>query len=144
MRSKGRGTTAARSDSRTSRLAPDASRAQPNRSTQDKLAKLGVRRPFDLVLHLPLRYEDETRLTPIAEAPPGQPVQVQGEIVHADIMFRPRRQLVCQVKDATGLLFIRFLNFYPNQAAALAVGARVRLFGEVRPGFFGEEMVHPR
>ncbi len=119
-------------------------RSAPPRSTLDKLAKLGIRRPFDLVLHLPLRYEDETRLTPIAQAPPGQTVQVEGEIVHADIMFRPRRQLVCQVKDASGLLFIRFLNFYPSQAKALAVGARVRLFGEVRPGFFGEEMVHPR
>ncbi|HSD60424.1 MAG TPA: ATP-dependent DNA helicase RecG [Burkholderiales bacterium] len=123
---------------------PSADPAAPNRSTLEKLAKLGIRRPFDLVLHLPLRYEDETRLLPIAGAPPGQTVQVQGEIVHADIMFRPRRQLVCQVKDASGLLFIRFLNFYPNQARALCVGARVRLFGEVRPGFFGEEMVHPR
>jgi ATP-dependent DNA helicase RecG len=139
VRGKGRETAAARKAS-----AGPAAGAAPNKSTQDKLAKLGIRRPFDLVLHLPLRYEDQTRLTPIAGVPPGQPVQVQGEIVHADIMFRPRRQLVCQVKDDSGLLFIRFLNFYPNQVKALAVGARVRLFGEVRPGFFGEEMVHPR
>jgi ATP-dependent DNA helicase RecG len=123
----------------------DAPRAGvPNKSTLDKLGKLGIRRPFDLVLHLPLRYEDETRVVPIANAGPGAMVQVEGEIVHADVMFRPRRQLVCQVKDASGLLFIRFLHFYPNQANILAKGARVRLFGEVRPGFFGEEMVHPR
>jgi ATP-dependent DNA helicase RecG len=131
-------------DARPSASASRSASSGPGKSTLDKLAKLGIRRPFDLVLHLPLRYEDETRLTPIAEAPPGRTVQVQGEIVHADIMLRPRRQLVCQVKDASGLLFIRFLNFYPNQAKALSVGARVRLFGEVRPGFFGEEMVHPR
>jgi len=117
---------------------------ETDRSTVSKLRRLGIHRPFDLVLHLPLRYEDETRLVPIAEAPPGATVQVEGEVIHSDIMFRPRRQLVCQVKDASGLLFIRFLNFYPNQARMLALGARVRLFGEVRPGFFGEEMVHPR
>jgi len=140
----GRG--AARGAGRRSRVSKAARAAPPesDRSTVAKLRRLGIHRPFDLVLHLPLRYEDETRLVPIAGAPPGATVQVEGEIIHADIMFRPRRQLVCQVKDASGLLFIRFLNFYPNQARMLAPGARVRLFGEVRPGFFGEEMVHPR
>jgi len=113
-------------------------------SLNSKLAKLGIRTDFDLVLHLPLRYEDETVLTPIDAARHGAPALVEGEVVASDIAFRPRRQLVVQVRDASGVLFARFLNFYPSQARALAPGVRVRLFGEVRPGFFGDEMVHPR
>jgi len=109
-----------------------------------KLAKLGLRTDFDLVLHLPLRYEDETVLTPIAEARHGTPVLVEGDIVSSEVAYRPRRQLVLKVRDASGLVFVRFLNFYPSQAKTLAAGRRVRLFGEVRPGFFGGEMVHPR
>ena len=109
-----------------------------------KLAKLGIRRQFDLVLHLPLRYEDETRLTPIAQAREGAPVQVEGRVIESQIAYRPRRQLVCKIEDDSGLLYMRFLNFYGSQAKALTAGARVRAFGEVRPGFFGAEMVHPR
>ncbi|MBI5911540.1 MAG: ATP-dependent DNA helicase RecG [Betaproteobacteria bacterium] len=109
-----------------------------------KLAKLGIHRDFDLVLHLPLRYEDETRLTPIAEAHEGAPVQVEGTVIDSQIAYRPRRQLICKIEDASGLLYLRFLNFYGSQAKALAPGARVRAFGEVRPGFFGAEMIHPR
>ena len=96
------------------------------------------------MLHLPLRYEDETRLTSIAEAREGAPVQVEGTVIDSQIAYRPRRQLVCKIEDESGLLTMRFLNFYGSQAKALAPGARVRAFGEVRPGFFGAEMVHPR
>jgi ATP-dependent DNA helicase RecG len=109
-----------------------------------KLAKLGVRSDFDLVLHLPLRYEDETVLTPIGAARHGTPVLVEGDIVSSEVAYRPRRQLVLKVRDDSGVVFVRFLNFYPSQAKTLAEGRRVRLFGEVRPGFFGGEMVHPR
>jgi ATP-dependent DNA helicase RecG len=109
-----------------------------------KLAKLGIRHQFDLVLHLPLRYEDETRLTAIADAREGAPVQVEGTVIESRIAYRPRRQLVCTIEDASGLLYLRFLNFYGSQAKALVAGARLRAFGEVRPGFFGAEMVHPR
>ncbi len=109
-----------------------------------KLARLGLRTDFDLALHLPLRYDDETVLTPIAEARHGAPALVEGEIVAAEIAYRPRRQLVLKVRDASGLLFVRFLNFYPSYLKTLVAGRRVRLFGEVRPGFFGGEMVHPR
>ncbi len=109
-----------------------------------KLAKLGIRREFDLVLHLPLRYEDETRITAIADARDGAPVQVEGTVIDSRIAYRPRRQLVCRIEDASGQLYMRFLNFYGSQAKALVAGARVRAFGEARPGFFGAEMVHPR
>src|SRR3954467_7048126 len=105
-----------------------------------KLAKLGVNREFDLVLHLPLRYEDETRVTPIAEAPPEAPVQVQGSVVETSIVYRPRRQLLCRIADSTGTLQLRFFNFYPSQAKILQEGALVRAFGEVRGGFLGGEM----
>ncbi|TAH50951.1 MAG: ATP-dependent DNA helicase RecG, partial [Betaproteobacteria bacterium] len=109
-----------------------------------RLAKLDLHRPEDLVLHLPLRYEDETRLTPIAVARPGFPAQVEGEVISSEVTLRPRRQLVARVRDASGTLVARWLNFYPSQQKMLAPGSRVRLFGEVRGGFFGDEMVHPR
>ncbi|MBE0623522.1 MAG: ATP-dependent DNA helicase RecG [Burkholderiales bacterium] len=116
----------------------------PPATLNAKLAKLGIRRQFDLVLHLPLRYEDETRLTAIADAHEGAPVQVEGTLIESRIAYRPRRQLVCRIEDASGFLYLRFLNFYASQAKALVAGARVRAFGEVRPGFFGAEMIHPR
>ncbi len=114
------------------------------RAVVDRLAKLGVTRPFDLVLHLPLRYEDETRLHSIAEAPHGALVQVEGVVVDCDVKFRPRRQLVARVRDSDGELTVRLLHFYPSQQKQLAPDARVRLVGEIRQGFFGAEMVHPR
>ncbi|HRM71075.1 MAG TPA: ATP-dependent DNA helicase RecG, partial [Thauera phenylacetica] len=109
-----------------------------------RLAKLDLRAPRDLLLHLPLRYEDETRLTPIAQVRPGFPAQVEGEMTSAEVVLRPRRQLVARIADGSGTLVARWLNFYPSQQKQLAPGARVRLFGEARGGFFGLEMVHPR
>jgi len=126
------------------RAGTGASPAPRSASPKAKLAKLGLRTDFDLVLHLPLRYEDETQLTPIAAARHGAPALVEGEIIASDIAYRPRRQLVLKVRDASGVLFVRFLNFYPSLAKTLTAGRQVRLFGEVRPGFFGGEMVHPR
>jgi ATP-dependent DNA helicase RecG len=110
----------------------------------EKLARLGLFTDADLLLHLPLRYEDETRLTMIRDARPGIAAQFEVEVVSSEIAFRPRRQLVARVRDATGDLVLRFLNFYPSQQKALAEGARLRVFGELRGGFFGDEMVHPR
>ena len=109
-----------------------------------KLAKLGIRHKRDLALHLPLRYEDETRLTRLADARPGEPVLIEAEVVESDVKFRPRRTLVVKLADGKDELWIRFLNFYPSQAKQFSPGKRIRLFGEVRPGFFGDEMVHPK
>src|SRR5439155_9712460 len=119
-------------------------RSSGSRTVAAKLVKLGIRREFDLVLHLPLRYEDETHVTPIANAPAGQPVQVEGTVCSTEILYRPRRQLVSRIEDSTGELALRFFNFYGSQAKALEQGAKVRAFGEVRTGFFGGEMIHPR
>jgi ATP-dependent DNA helicase RecG len=109
-----------------------------------KLAKIGLHCEADLLVHLPLRYEDETRLTPVSRAPWGEAVQVEVVVLAADIQFQPRRQLVVRAEDASGELTLRFFSFYPSQQAAMSPGSRIRAFGEVRGGFFGAEMVHPR
>lgn len=111
---------------------------------QEKLSRLGIRTEWDLILHLPIRYEDETHLFPIADAPAGQIVQVEGVIIHNEVVTRPRRQLVCQIEDGSGVLVMRYLNFYGSQIKTYAVGRRVRLLGEIRHGYHGMEMVHPK
>jgi len=115
---------------------------------RDKLRKLGLTRSTDLVLHLPIRYEDETALTSIATALDGVPLQVEAEVLDVSLQYRPRRQLVVRVSDASGELVLRFLNFYGSQTRQLErardEGKRLRLFGEIRHGFLGAEMVHPR
>ena len=111
---------------------------------RQKLAKIGLHSEADLLVHLPLRYEDETVVVPVASAPWGTPVQVEVVVSACEVQFRPRRQMVVRALDASGELTMRFFSFYPSQQAALAVGSRVRAFGEVRGGFFGAEMVHPR
>ncbi|MDR2678238.1 MAG: ATP-dependent DNA helicase RecG [Zoogloeaceae bacterium] len=127
------------------KAAPPRNTSAPRRSAlQEKLQRLGLKRRADLLLHLPLRYEDETRITPIAQASWQGMTQVEGEVIESTIQFRPRRQLVAQIADESGALTLRFLNFYPSQQTALTPGNRVRCVGEVREGFYGAEMVHPR
>ena len=109
-----------------------------------RLAKLDIHGPQDLLLHLPLRYEDETRCVAIADLQPGEPMQVEGVVADCEVRTRGRRQLVAQVRDDSGALTVRLLNFYPQQQKQLAIGQRVRLFGDARGGMFGNEMVHPR
>jgi ATP-dependent DNA helicase RecG len=110
-----------------------------------KLAKLGLTRDADLVLHIPLRWEDETRLTPIRELLPGDTAQVQATVTEAAIAYRPRRMLTLSVRDAGGgVLGIRFLHFYPSHSKLFQPGETFRFIGEVRGGFLGLEMVHPR
>ena len=113
-----------------------------------RLGRLGLERQSDFVLHLPLRYEDETRVLPIASAPDGAPVQLEAEVQEVSIQFRPRRQLVAQISDGSGELTLRFLNFFGSQTRQLERAReeklKMRLFGEIRQGFLGAEMVHPR
>ena len=133
------------------RRKPPRDEAAPKRaeSLADKLARLDIAREEDLVLHLPLRYEDHTRLVPLAQVKVGETVQTEGTVANVDIAYRPRRQLVCRIEevDARGGragLTLRFFSFYPNQQKALAQGARVRVYGDVREGYFGPEIVHPQ
>jgi len=122
-----------------------ANASTPAEKLAAKLQRLGLRSDMDLVLHLPLRYEDETRIVSIAEAGFmfGRPAQVEGIVTQCTVQFRPRRQLVVTIVDDSGPLVMRFLNFYGSQTKQFAEGVRVRARGEVRQGFFGAEIVHP-
>ena len=108
------------------------------------LAVQGLRnRDIDLALHLPLRYEDETRIVRLRDARDGDMVQIEAQVTHSEVTLRPRRQLRVTVDDGTGSCVLRFLNFYPSHQKTLSVGAQVRVRGEIRGGFLGREMVHP-
>lgn len=123
---------------------PKKPAAQPAKSGPQKaMDKLGLVRDIDLALHLPMRYEDETRIVRIADAREGETVQVEGVVRACQVQFRPRRQLVVHLDDGSGELVLRFLNFYPSQQKAWSEGTRVRARGEMRGGFLGREMVHP-
>ncbi len=116
-----------------------------------KLAKLGVHHLRDMLLHFPMRYEDQTRVRPINELVAGESVVVEGVVEHAETQFRPRRQFVALLRavgddgnnNFAPRLTLRYFNFYPNIVQALKVGATARVFGDVRDGRYGLEMVHP-
>ena len=118
------------------------------RALAARLAKLGIHAPPDLVLHLPLRYEDETRLTTLHAAQAGIPVLVEVRVARAEVVYRPRRQLVVHTEGDAGPLALRFFNFYPSQLKqfqrAIEQQLVVRAYGEVRSGRAGAEMAHPR
>ncbi len=109
-----------------------------------RFAKLGIRCDADLLLHLPLRYEDETRICPIAQALPGQVAQVQGEVVRREIVNRGRRSLLVEIRDDSATLTLRFFHFYGSQLRQFEPGTRIRAIGEIRGGLFGRELLHPR
>ncbi|OGB01942.1 MAG: ATP-dependent DNA helicase RecG [Burkholderiales bacterium RIFCSPLOWO2_12_FULL_64_99] len=108
------------------------------------MERLGLTRDIDLALHLPLRYEDETRLTLLREARDGETVQVEGVVRDNRIEARGRRQLIVRLHDGSGEVLLRFLNFYGSQQKSWGAGVRLRVRGELRNGFFGREMVHPQ
>lgn len=124
---------------------PSSKAAGSTSKASEKLARLGLRRDMDFVLHLPMRYEDETAVIPMHDAAlrGGNTVQVEGVVIASDVQYRPRRQLVVTISDDSGQVVLRFLNFYGSQLKQLAMGVRVRARGELRHGFFGAEMVHP-
>ncbi|WP_291014988.1 ATP-dependent DNA helicase RecG [Hydrogenophaga sp.] len=123
---------------------PGAKPAQAVLSAPQKaLRKLGLVRDIDLALHLPLRYEDETRIVRLSEAREGEVVQVEGAVTHSEVSFRPRRQLLVTLDDGSDTCTLRFFNFFPSQQKMLAVGARIRVRGEIRGGFMGRTMMHP-
>ena len=108
--------------------------------------KMGLDSPMALALHLPSRYEDETELCTIEEGliqGRFHSVQTQGVVIRNQVLFRPRRQMLVTIEDDSATLQLRFLNFYPSQQKQMAVGAHIRVRGEVREGFQGPEIVHP-
>ncbi len=127
-------------------MSADAAPAPPPKplsAAQKALRKLGLLRDIDLALHLPLRYEDETRITTLAQAREGEVVQLEGVVTQQEITYRPRRQLLVTLDDGTDTCTLRFFTFYPSHQKALAVGARVRVRGEIRGGFLGRSIMHP-
>ncbi len=109
----------------------------------EKLAALGIHTVQDLLFHLPLRYQDRTRITPIGALQPSIDAVIEGEVRAADIVFGRRRSLVCRIQDGTGTLTLRFYHFSAAQKQQFATGARVRCFGEPRRGASGLEIYHP-
>src|SRR5690606_40404842 len=109
----------------------------------DKLSRLGIHSVQDMLFHLPLRYVDRTRITPIGGLQPFGDVLVEGEVKLCDIALGRRRSLVCRIQDTTGTLSLRFFHFSAAQKNALQPGTRVRCYGEVRPGGSGLEIYHP-
>jgi ATP-dependent DNA helicase RecG len=116
---------------------------KPLSAPQKALRKLGLVRDIDLALHLPLRYEDETRLVRLADVRDGETGQFDAEVISCEMSFRPRRQLMVVVRDGDETCTLRFFNAYPSLQKSMAVGQRVRLRGEVRGGFMGRTMMHP-
>lgn len=107
------------------------------------LARLGIHNIEDLLFHLPMRYEDRTRVTPLGALRGGMHAVVEGEVQLTEVLFRRKRMLLTRISDGTGALTLRFFHFNKLQTDMLARGARVRCYGEVRPGSVTLEMVHP-
>ncbi|QDL53016.1 ATP-dependent DNA helicase RecG [Rhodoferax aquaticus] len=123
--------------------APKKPATAPKTAHDKALEKLGLVRDIDLALHLPLRYEDETRITKLDEAREGEHIQIEATVIECEVTFRPRRQLIVKVNDGTDICTLRFFSFYPSHQKALEVGKRVRVRGEAKGGFLGWTMLHP-
>ena len=111
--------------------------------TAEQLARLGIESVQDVLFHLPLRYEDRTRVCPIADAWPATTVSVQGEVVSSDITFGKRRSWVVVMRDGSGSMTLRFFHFSAAQKNSVVPGVQIRCFGEVKRGMRGVEMLHP-
>jgi len=112
-------------------------------AVQRALRKLGLVRDIDFALYLPMRYEDETQIVRLTDVRDGDTAQIEAVVTSSEVVYRPRRQLIVTVDDGSDTCQLRFFNFYPSQQKQLAVGARVRLRGEVRGGFMGRTIMHP-
>ncbi len=105
---------------------------------------MGIEDVFGLVMHLPIRYIDETIVTPIRDIQMGMLSQVEAEVIRAEIVYKPKKMLIVQVKDESASLQLRFLHFYPSQMKMFEVGTRIRVLGEARHNLFAFEMIHPQ
>ncbi|MEO8118451.1 MAG: ATP-dependent DNA helicase RecG [Rhodoferax sp.] len=124
-------------------VSPAKPPSKPLSGPQKALRKLGLDRAIDLALHLPLRYEDETRIVKLADVREGEVAQVEGVITACEVKISGHRQLLVTLDDGSDTCLLRFFSFYPSMQKALAVGNRVRVRGEIRGGFMGLTMMHP-
>ena len=122
---------------------PPAAASKTLSAPQKALRKLGLVRAIDLALHLPLRYEDETRIVRLRDAREGEEVQIEGVVISCEVSPGPRRQLLVVLDDGSGRCTLRFFSFYPSHQKTLAVGEQIRARGELRGGFLGWTMMHP-
>ncbi|HOW74969.1 MAG TPA: ATP-dependent DNA helicase RecG [Candidatus Competibacteraceae bacterium] len=111
----------------------------------ERLRRLGIHTAEDVLLHLPLRYQDRSRMTPINQLQPGEEALIEAQVLSSEVVARSRRFLLCHLADGTGVLTLRFFHFSPAQQQLLGQpGVRLRCFGEVRQGYNGGlEMIHP-
>ena len=105
---------------------------------------MGLEDVFSLVMHLPIRYIDETIVTPIRDIEMDVLSQIEAEVIRAEIVYKPKKMLIVQVKDTSGNLQLRFLHFYPSQMKMFEAGNRIRILGEARNNLFAFEMIHPQ
>ena len=112
-------------------------------SLEKKFIRLGIHNLQDLLFHLPVRYEDRTKLNTISSVKLGDHAQICGEIVSSNILYGRRRSLQCLLQDSTGLIFIRFFHFNATQKESLIPGKKIFCYGEVRRGSKGFEIYHP-
>lgn len=123
--------------------APVKPPSKPLTGPQKALRKLGLVRDIDLALHLPLRYEDETRIVRLSDVGEGDLAQIEGVVSACQVQLSGRRQLLVTLDDGSDTCTLRFFAFYPSQQRALAVGQKIRARGEIRGGLAGWQMMHP-
>lgn len=110
-----------------------------------KLAKLNIHNYWDLALHIPLRYEDLTKVYPIAETQVGQQVMIQGKIIGHEIVNKRSKQLIVRVDDGSSIISLLFFHFYPSYATQYAIGKQIRAHGEIKVDFYGNKTIfHPK
>ncbi|MFK2911777.1 ATP-dependent DNA helicase RecG [Pseudomonas sp. 3HC3] len=109
----------------------------------EKLAKVGLENLQDVLFHLPLRYQDRTRVVPIGQLRPGQDAVIEGVVSGTDVTMGKRRSLVVRLGDGSGVLTLRFYHFSNAQKEGLKRGTHLRCYGEARPGASGLEIYHP-
>jgi ATP-dependent DNA helicase RecG len=122
---------------------PVAALAGIGAQTARRFEKLGIRIIQDLLFHLPVRYEDRTRLTPIGSLAAGMTALIAGKVEFADILPRGRKSLIVRIADDTGFISLKFFHYSANQVHAFAPGTQVICYGEARYGYAGLEMTHP-
>lgn len=111
---------------------------------EKKFNKLAIYTIRDLLLHLPLRYEDRSSFSPIAQLSIGEHTSVLGQIIKTEILSTKKRMLICTIQDSSGMLNLRFMHFYPNMQQNLAIGKWVKAYGEIKTGKFYREIIHPQ
>jgi ATP-dependent DNA helicase RecG len=125
-------------------MATSASNTKGMSATEAKFLRLGLVTPQDFILHLPIRYEDETEIREIAHLRAGERAQIEATVIDSEVRYQPRRQLSANVRDDSGSIALRWMTFYPSQRQQMQTGRRWRICGEVRSGFHGLEMIHPK